>query len=50
MYKGEFAMIKKTKEGYVLYSKKSGKRLSKPGSLEAARKRERQVQYFKHKH
>ncbi len=41
-------MIRKTKEGYVLYSRKTGKRLSKPGSLESVKKRERQVQFFKH--
>jgi hypothetical protein len=42
-------MIRKTSDGkYVLYSRKTGKRLSKPGSLAAAQKRERQVQYFKH--
>lgn len=44
-------MIKKTKSGqYVLLSRKTGKRLSKPGSLAAAKKRERQVQFFKHQH
>ena len=44
-------MIKKTKDGkYGLYSKKTGKPLSKPGTKAAAQKRERQVQYFKHAH
>lgn len=44
-------MIRKNKDGkYVLYSKKTGKRLSKPGTLADAKKRERQVQYFKHHH
>jgi hypothetical protein len=38
---------KKGKGKYELYSHK-GKPLSKPGSLAAIKKRERQVQYFKH--
>lgn len=42
-------MIKKTGSKYVLMSKDGSKRLSKPGSLQAAKKRERQVQFFKHK-
>jgi len=33
---------------YVLYNHAGTKRLSKPGSLVAIKKRERQVQYFKH--
>jgi hypothetical protein len=42
-------MIKKTKDGkYVLLSKKTGRRLSKPGTKADVMKRERQVQYFKH--
>jgi hypothetical protein len=41
-------VLKKQKGGkYVLYSH-AGKRLSKPGSLAAIKKREREVQYFKH--
>ena len=44
-------MIKKTKDGkYVLVSRKTGRRLSKPGTKAAALKRERQVQFFKHHH
>ncbi|HOM03521.1 MAG TPA: hypothetical protein PLH43_11965 [Acetivibrio sp.] len=42
-------MIKKTSKGYVVYSE-SGKRLSKPyKTKEAAQKRLRQIEYFKHK-
>jgi hypothetical protein len=42
-------VLKKKKSGkYVLYSRK-GKRLSKPGSLSAIKKRERQVNYFKNR-
>lgn len=42
-------MIKRTKDGkYVLYSKKTGRALSKPGTKAAALKRERQVQFFRH--
>lgn len=40
--------IKKVKEGYRLESKK-GKNLGTYDSKEGAEKRERQVQYFKHK-
>lgn len=43
-------MIRKTKGGrYVLYSKKTGRALSKPGTLAEIKKRERQVQFFKHR-
>lgn len=41
-------MIRKTGEKFVVMSK-SGKRLSKPMSEEAAKKRLRQIEYFKHK-
>lgn len=45
-------MIKKTKGGYALFSKTTGRRLSKvyksKGSP-ALKKRERQVQFFKNK-
>jgi len=42
-------MIKKVKGGYVVFSEK-GKRLSKVlKSKEAAKRRLRQVEYFKHK-
>jgi len=43
-------MIRKSAGGgYELRSRKTGRRLSKPGiSKKAAAKRERQVQYFKH--
>ncbi len=41
-------MIKKTLKGYVLLSRKTGKKLGGPyKSREAALKRERQVQFFK---
>lgn len=40
--------IKKSGGGkYTLVSKKTGRNLSKPGSLAAAKKRERQVEHFK---
>lgn len=43
-------MIRKTKKGYVLYSKDGSKNLGGPYRSRAqAVKRERQVQYFKHK-
>lgn len=48
-------MIRKTPKGYVLYSKSKGsdgkrKRLGGPYKTRAqAEKRERQVQYFKHR-
>jgi hypothetical protein len=41
-------MIKKTPKGYVLLSRKTGKKLGGPyKSREGAVKRERQVQFFK---
>jgi hypothetical protein len=40
--------IVKTKGGYKLVSKSTGKNLGTAGSLEGIKKRERQVQYFKH--
>ncbi len=40
--------IVKTDGGYKLVSKKSGKNLGTASSLEGIKKRERQVQYFKH--
>lgn len=43
-------MIRKTPKGYVLYSKSSHKKLGGPYKSRAqAVKRERQVQFFKHK-
>lgn len=43
-------MIKRTRDGkYVLYSLSSGKKLGQFNSIEAARFRERQIQYFKSK-
>lgn len=43
-------MIRKTPKGYVLYSKSSRKKLGGPYKTRAqAVKRERQVQFFKHK-
>lgn len=42
-------MISKTKSGkYVVKSEKSGKKLSKPMSKKAAKKRLQQIEYFKH--
>lgn len=41
-------MIKKEGSKYTLYSKDGSKRLSRPGSLKSAQKREREVEYFKH--
>lgn len=44
------SMIRKTPKGYVLYSKSSRKKLGGPYKTRAqAVKRERQVQFFKHK-
>ena len=40
--------IKKVGSKFQLVSKKAGKPLMKPGSKEAAVKREREVEYFKH--
>ena len=43
-------MIKKKKDGYYVISEKAGKNLGGPyASREAATKRLRQVEYFKHK-
>ncbi len=43
-------MIRKTPKGYVLYSKSTHKKLGGPYKTRAAAvKRERQVQFFKHK-
>lgn len=42
-------MIKRTSKGlYILYSANGGRKLSKPGTLAQVRKREKQVQFFKH--
>jgi len=41
-------IIKKTKGGYKLVSKKTGRNLGTAKSLKGIKKRERQVQYFKH--
>jgi len=43
-------MIKKVKEGYKVVSEKSGKNLGGPyKTMEEAKKRLRQVEFFKHK-
>lgn len=42
------AMIRKVDHKFSVFSK-SGKRLSKPMSKEAAEKRLHQIEYFKHK-
>ena len=43
-------MIRKTPKGYVLLSKKTGRKLGGPyKTREQALKRERQVQFFKHR-
>ena len=39
--------VRKVKGGYVLVSKKTGRRLSKVTTKEGAKKREKQVQFFK---
>lgn len=41
-------MIRKVGDKYVLYSKDGKKKLGTYGSREAAKKREKQIQYFKH--
>lgn len=42
--------IKKTKKGYEVVSEKSKKRLSKPNlSLEQAKRRLKQIEYFKNR-
>lgn len=41
-------MITKTKGGYMLRSHTSGKNLGTAKTLEEIRKREREVNYFKH--
>jgi hypothetical protein len=41
-------MIRKVGDKYVVYSEK-GKRLSKPMSKEKAKKRLRQIEFFKHR-
>ena len=41
-------MIRKVAGGFKLYSRKTGKPLSKTGSYDATVQRERQVQYWKH--
>lgn len=42
-------MIRKVKGGYRLVSKKTGRNLGTYRSKKGAQKRERQVNYFKHK-
>jgi len=42
--------IVKSGSGYKLLSKKTGKNLGTASSLEGIKKREREVQYFKHMH
>ena len=42
-------MIRKTKSGYVLKSKKTGRILGKSKSKKGILKRQRQVEYFKHR-
>jgi hypothetical protein len=42
------AMIRKVGDKYVVFSEK-GKRLSKPMSKEKAKKRLRQIEFFKHR-
>lgn len=42
-------MIEKSPKGYLVVSKKTGKKLSKPyRTVTAAKKRLAQVEYFKH--
>lgn len=42
-------MIKKDGNKYILYSKDGKKKLGSFSSRKAAEKREREIQYFKHK-
>lgn len=42
-------MISKVKGGKFVVKSKKGKRLSKPMSKKAAKKRIREIEYFKHK-
>ena len=42
-------MIKKTPQGYAVYSEDGNKRLGKPGSKEQAIKRLKQVEFFSNK-
>jgi hypothetical protein len=42
-------MITKTKGGKFIVKSKKGKRLSKPMTKKAAKKRLREIEYFKHK-
>lgn len=42
-------MIRKTKSGKYIVKSEKGKRLSKPMSKKAAKKRLQQIEYFKHK-
>lgn len=44
---GENEMIRKIKNGYVLYSRTTGKRLGTFRTKKGALKREQQIQYFK---
>ena len=43
-----FKRIVKEDGGYAIYSSSGNKRLMKPGSLEQAKKRLKQIEYFKH--
>jgi len=48
-FEGEVDMIKKVKGGYQVLSEKTGKNLGGPyKTLEEAKKRLRQVEFFKH--
>jgi hypothetical protein len=47
-FDGATAMIRKVGDKYVVFSEK-GKRLSKPMSKEKAKKRLRQIEFFKHR-
>jgi hypothetical protein len=42
-------MIRKVKGKFVVVSKKSGKKLSKPITKKKAEERMREIEYFKHK-
>ena len=42
-------MIKKERTGYALYSKSGSKKLGESKTKKGIEKREKQVEYFKHK-
>ena len=52
MVTGDIMVIRKTNKGYAIYSKTTGRRLSrfyKSKDSPALNKREKQINYFKHR-